>query len=157
MRIVLSIMIIAWMAGFTSCRTPASISETRVARDTVYFHSETKTRDTVIIAPASQVDVSMQVEAILNKSLKGFEKQFKNATLRIDRFEDSLRIVCECDTLAIQAQLRDKYEREYRQSEITITREIPVRYVPKWVRIFAWIGGISVAATGAYIFYKLKF
>lgn len=142
MKILISILAIAWIAVLTvGCKNIAPIVHTRTVTDTVFTEVETIIRDTVLIAPAAQVDIEMQVEAFLKESLNGFQKQFKNAKLNVVRVNDTIRIECECDTLALKAEIRDRYESEWRKTEIIEVREVPVKFVPWWVKTLAWIGG----------------
>lgn len=142
MKQLITILSIAWIAALTvGCKHTAPIVQTRTVTDTVYTQVETVVRDTVLMAPAAKVDVELQVEAFLKESLKGFEKQFKNATLKVGRINDTIRIECACDTLAIKAQLRDRYAKEWRKTEIKDVKEVPVKYIPAWIKYLAWLGG----------------
>ena len=104
----------------TGCKTVKSSTETTTTiTDTVYKDRLVIVRDTVLKTDPAKVKAAIPAEAFKG-DLKPTKKQHKNAKLDIHKKGDTVYIECECDTLAIKAQLRDVYEKEYRaRSELT--------------------------------------
>ncbi len=138
------------------CRTAAPIIQTHTVSDTVWVETQTVIRDTVLTAPASRVQSDIAYTKLLNQALNGFEKQFKNARLTVKTIRDTVRITCDCDSIALEAKLRNKIIREMHKTQIKTTEQVPVRYVPKWIKILAWVGGIAVLMLLIGIILKIK-
>lgn len=142
MKTLLYIAILSMMAVLTvGCKHTAPTVQTVTVHDTTYTETRIVERDTVLLAPASQVDVSMQVDQLLNAASNRFEKQIKNAKLSIVRVNDTINIGCECDTLALAAKIRDRYINRWRKTLTSEVKTVPEKFVPGYVKILAWIGG----------------
>lgn len=94
------------------CRPLVTTKETKVT-DTVYKDRTVTVRDTVFkTAPAKAT------ATIATKDLNGLKTPVKsksdNANLTIKTVHDTVYIECLCDTIAIKAQLRHVFEKEYR-------------------------------------------
>lgn len=150
----ITMLVLAALAA--GCRNGLPVTNTVIVHDTTTVVNTVTVRDTVLITERASVDVRMQIDQLLKESLKGFEKQFKNAKLHVVRINDTVRITCECDTIALTAQLRDRYQHEWRKTLTARQQTIPVKYIPRWVQVLAWIGGALSAATLIYIIIKIK-
>ncbi len=131
---------------------------TQVVHDSVYVE-KTKTvtvTDTVFKTEAAQVSISYPCDSF-KQGLKPVSKTFKNATLKVERQGGQLKIDCACDTLSIKAQLRHTIETEYKarsQLQNIVTTKL-IKYVPWYVKILAWCGGISLALILGFLSFKL--
>lgn len=142
-----------------ACKAPLQ-PPTQVVHDSIYVEKTTTVtlHDTVFKTNPSQVTIMYPCDSGLKPNLKPVEKAFKNAKLKVERQGRFLKIDCNCDTLAIKAQLKTIIEKEVTardklRSEI-IEKQI-LTPIPKVIIILAWIGGLSLLLIVIYISYKI--
>lgn len=114
--------------------------------DTIAVTKTVRLRDTSIVAPGAGVSMMLPDSVFHAKSAEDFAKSANNkqAHLVVTKTTTGLHIDCKCDTVTIQAQLRDSLIKvdKRRQEVKTIVQER--KYVPKVVSVLAWIGGIAL-------------
>lgn len=107
-----------------SCRPLVTTKETKVT-DTIYKDRTVTVRDTVFkTAPAKATAAIATTD--LNGLKTPIKKQSNNAKITIKTVHDTVYFECLCDTIAIKAQLRDVFEKEYR-ARSTLTTETQKR------------------------------
>src|SRR5690606_36562952 len=126
--------------------------------DTVFVEKRVVERDTVIRTKRATVTTTVFVPCPHDhtgsrQTFPPVIQKHENATLRL--WMDAkgvLHAECNCDEVAINAKLRDYYEREYRAKTKTETITVKEQYIPGIIWVLAWIGGVAsivVLAVGA--------
>lgn len=125
--------------------------------DSTSVEKTTRTRDSIIKVPKSQVDFTWLLNDIQNNPLTASNGRAK---VIVYREKDSIHTSCVCDSLEIQVQLKDSIINTLRTKikEKTIIPAPVIEYKTKWyVNILAWIGGIfSALVAGGFIFSIIK-
>lgn len=157
MRIFLFLTVLFILTGCSKKITP-----TNSQSEVIQLESDTWTqqRDTVIKTPAAEASINVPLKDI-SSALKADSVVNRNATVKffiIDRESSKpfLQIDCKCDTLSIIAKLKDNYRRDYQKVTITNTIVKPVKYTPWFVKILAWVGGITLATLIVITILKIK-
>lgn len=141
------------ICSITACRPRQVVSGTETFRDTYIAKTETF-RDTTIVAPGATVFAELD----LNDVVKAFKddsgnvvkpvikpsaitKTDKHATVKVEIGPNGrLNVECRCDTLAINAKLRDTYEKQVSNTSTTNTVVQVQRKLPWWAHILIWPG-----------------
>lgn len=138
---------------FLSCQaskpTPDRVTDSVMVEKTIVI------RDTVFTTPAAATSLSIS----LNELSKGIKKPLKarsgHASATLYQVGDRVRVDCKCDTLAITAQLRDRFEQRLHKQTITQTPEQSF-YTPWYMKALATVGGLFIVLLVAGIIYKTK-
>ena len=122
-------------------------------RDSLRIDSQTQLRDTLFKVPLARVRAALPLSALKQsaKPFKALVSKDKNARLVVRRIRDTLRIVAQCDSLSLAAQIRDRIIKETHRKRVVQTRVVRQPYVPGWVKILAWAGGLGLLFTGVKI------
>lgn len=123
--------------------------------DSVHTIVQVLTRDTNIIAPPAAARLQVKLDRVHEdmKPVSVVDKQAKIKLSITNRGE--LLAECECDTLAIRASLKDT--NTLTKSEKAITKYPPpelIKYVPWYVKILAWVGGLVLIYVGIHFALK---
>jgi hypothetical protein len=118
-------------------------------------------RDTVYVSDSASVSTSFNCDSLINELLKAdkkpFKMQSKNARLTITATPSGqLRIKSECDPLEIEARIRQELLKEFKSSYKSERIEVPVQFIPDWVKFLAYLGGIFLLLVVGYIILKIK-
>jgi IMP dehydrogenase/GMP reductase len=137
---------------FSGCSSKP-VTGFKTVYDTITRQKIITYRDTVLITEKTTVTLVTDCNDV---SEIPKVKQKKNAKLTLAKTSDGkLTASCECDTLTIKAKLKDELQKERQTTVRTETKIQKEKYVPGWVKIFAWIGILSVL--GIITFYiKIK-
>lgn len=159
LTITIALLMLLVLAG---CQGGRSVQRSTVVHDTTYVDVVRVERDTLLVTERAGVDISFDCDSLMKAlseaGTKRVQKQFKNASITISAGRDGrLTADCDCDTLSIEAKLRDTIRREFRNRSETTTIRVPVKYVPGWVKLFAYIGGaVSAGVLGILTFQLIK-
>ena len=136
-------LLFAWMV--TSCKTPQPIVQTEVKEVIV----EREVRDTIVtIAPDSaSIKALLECDSAGNVLIKELqEAQGKNVALQaqLKNTNKGTAIVIDCkqDSLEKVIALKDETIKELSNNKQVETVE--VKYIPAFVKVFAWIGGGAI-------------
>jgi len=126
-------------------------------------------RDTNVIAPKASAGLNIPFDNILNLHLNGDSKPFnlgestnRQAKVKASVITDSqtkqksLKIDCDCDTLAIQAKIKHKTQVV---NKSTIVEKVIVekqRFIPGFIKFLAWVGGLAIFSLIILIIYHIK-
>lgn len=169
---LLSKMVLIYFLCFLpliGCKSSTKIKSITTVTDSSSYTSTYQERDTAIVVPKDEASSfiqcndsiafiyvagqpRIQIDTILT-TINGN----RQAKLTVQRIPGTTitKLDCVCDTLSIQAKIRDVVT-STNQSKITQKAEyIPVKYIPKIVLILAWIGGITVLSIGLFFSFKL--
>lgn len=127
----------------TSCRTikPTSTSKlTTTIKDSIT--SQVKTIDTLVVLRKAD---TLKLKATIDKlTEEAIIKKSKFAKLTIKRVGNTIQAECITDELKelieLQREIINHYKEINTQKEDTII--IPKRYIPKMIKVLAWIGGV---------------
>lgn len=117
--------------------------ETVHTTDTVTKTVTVIVRDTVIKKEESKASASVPLKDVK----KGFKHDFKNkdASGSIEEKDGNLNVTCKCDSLEIRVKLQDKIIETLKKKVTEKTTPRPVQYIPWYIKILAWVGGIFLA------------
>jgi hypothetical protein len=149
--------------AFFACKTPkimeSSKSESNLISSTV---DSIVTRDTAITTPPSTVHISIPFRVDPDGTLVAPPKDYAvsgNATVKYTILRDTIFVEANCDS--ITTIITKHYEARYRAMDsvsvanshkVEVKREL---YIPKVVKILAWIGGITVTFLGFKAFKRI--
>jgi len=136
--IVLLILIVS-----TSCKTAklTTSKTTTTVKDSISTQLQT-VDSLLVVRKADTIALKMRIDKLTEKAII---KKSKYARLSIKRVGNTITAECIADELKelieLQREIINHYRETRTQTEDTII--IPKRYIPKIVKILAWIGGIS--------------
>lgn len=129
-------------------------------KDSISVERHTVARDTIIKIPGDSVSITIPYASLNNDStpFKPLQKNNGRASLKVTKQPNNdIQIACKCDSASIAAKVLDTYIKEHRQVETTKTIISPSeKYIPRWVKILAWIGGILLLLVTIALFLKIK-
>ncbi len=141
MNKILFFLIILFSVASCCSRKPISASKT--IHDTIRVSEFVKVRDTVFVTKPTGTSIDIPVSKITEIKNPIISKK-DNSTLTVRREKDTVFIDCDCDSIKLKAQIRDKIINKDRiRSEVEL-REVPVKFIPWYIKILAWIGGIFI-------------
>lgn len=161
MKHLATISVIAILLVMTAgCRSWRPLSQQHTVTDTTYVHTTVVERDTVLVTERDTVAITFDCDSILT----AFKRNSNAVITRSNQAHviltpdtaGRLTVTAVCDTVAIAARIRDTLTREARiRTEVTVT-EVPVPFVPWWVKGLAFVGGlaliIGIIITGIKLF-----
>lgn len=130
----------------TGCKSSRQVPVTTniIQQDTVRVTSTIRIRDTILVTQPAKASMDIQVEDLK----EGFFRKngSRNATVSARVTSGQLNMDCICDSLSIYAQLRDKMIQTDTQRGLTITNTVSkeIKFTPWYIRVLAWMGGISL-------------
>ena len=139
-----------------SCRAVKSSRETvRTVKDSTFTEVTYKKRDTTIIIPGDTLKVKVPITEITKEPVT---RTNGRNTVIIRREGNDLDIECLNEEMEQRFELLEKWIKENKTKTVQVqtTTEIPVRYIPGFVKTLAWIGGIALALGGVLLFVKFK-
>lgn len=135
----------------SSCRARKPVITDTAIHDSINVAVKYVPRDTSIIVPAAHTELTFTVNQLQNASdgiiLFNAKKQ---AHISLLKKGNAITAQCACDTLAIEAQLMDKYTSQERSRTITNTVVQEVKYIPWHVRWLSYIGGLTLIISVIY-------
>lgn len=168
---ILSKMLIVFLLctfPFIGCKSSKEIKSTTIVNDSTSTSSTYQERDTNIVAPPDRATTFIQCEdsnAFVYTDLGRVQidttpvviKGHKQASMTLQKIPGTsmIKIDCECDTLGIQAKIRDSFVTTNQSKSSHKTEYVQVKYIPKIVKIFACIGAVSVLCVGLFFSFKI--
>tara|TARA_R100001369_G_scaffold58031_3_gene84849 strand:- start:417 stop:896 length:480 start_codon:yes stop_codon:yes gene_type:complete len=150
-------LLVLVLLTLVGCRTVKPTKETvRTVKDSTITEVTYQKRDTTIIIPGDTLKVRVPFTEITKEP---FIKKSGRSTAIITRKGDSIDVECITEELLQRFEIVDKMIKELRliQESEKQRIEIPVRYIPWWIEILAWIGGAALIGLGIVLALKLKF
>jgi PBP1b-binding outer membrane lipoprotein LpoB len=148
-----------------SCKSIQETSNTETVKETIK-ENIVSFRDTIFEVPAVSTGISIPLETLfknsfknsLKDSLKPFEKVFKQsngrAQIRIKVQDGQVKAECECDSIALRAQIKSELQKNYTENRQTIVKEKKIRTGITGFQLMVWCFGCF--CFGAAITYVLK-
>tara|TARA_Y100001963_G_scaffold152551_1_gene237608 strand:- start:358 stop:1254 length:897 start_codon:yes stop_codon:yes gene_type:complete len=122
--------------------------------DSTTVTKSVRLRDTIVRTPYYKIGVFKSIKDLVS-SKDPITSNKGNATVSLWAENDTIYATAECDSLEIQLQLRDSIINTLRQRLTEKTTVQQVKYIPWTVKALAWIGGIAVFITVAFVAYKI--
>ncbi|MGY5253293.1 hypothetical protein [Sphingobacterium spiritivorum] len=143
----------------TGCKSSRQVPATTaiIQQDTIRVTSTIRIRDTILVTQPAKASMDIQVEDLK----EGFvlKNSSRNATVSARVTSGKLNMDCICDSLSIYAQLRDKMIQTDTQRRLTITKTVSkeIKFIPWYIRVLAWLGGISlIIIVGRILLKRIK-
>ena len=110
--------------------------------------------DTIITTPEETVRIVKPVNEITPFPIT---KKGERTSLSVSMVDNVLTVDCKSEALENKIRLLQKQIDRYREQITQIETTEPERYVPKWVKILAWIGGLFVLyIIGRIVYFIIK-
>lgn len=152
MKIPAFFLLLLFTALSTACCTRQAVNS--VSRtDSVFTEIRIIERDTLIVTPLSEVKVEIPINQLIDQPTITNKKG--NSKLRAQLINDTLRMSCVCDTLEIQAKIKDTYDRTVSKTQINRTVIQEKKVVPFAVKFLAIIGGAALTYVIGIIVLKI--
>ncbi|UAB84979.1 hypothetical protein INR75_02815 [Zunongwangia sp. SCSIO 43204] len=152
MKTILYILIAFLIIGCCGSKRP--IVESVSTIDSTTVTKSVRLRDTIVRTPYYKIGVFKPIKDLVN-SKDPITSNKGNATVSLWAENDTIYATAECDSLEIQLQLRDSIINTLHQRLTEKNSVQPVKYIPWTVKALAWIGGIAVFITVAFVAYKI--
>lgn len=123
-----------------------TLTKSRVVKDSVSVTTRIVPRDTIVPVPGDSLRFSVPLEAIGIEPIKAVSESGK-VKASISRKDDQIIVDCKTEELELKLRLLDKEIEKLKTTKVveTETKYVPERFVPWWVKILAWAGGVSIA------------
>ncbi|MFK8297340.1 hypothetical protein ACI76O_05350 [Capnocytophaga cynodegmi] len=158
-RFLIVLLLAVWIIGLLSCKSTQQTSQNTekqivTINDTIYIVKNQKITDTILVSVPKVKTIKPECDSLINSELqnqlKRLQTKKKSGSNEYGFYYDAYKNV-----LVAYAQLDSTFT-EYKskhtdkQSTKSETKTIykTEKYVPFWVKILAWIGGISVTYFG---------
>jgi N-acetylmuramoyl-L-alanine amidase len=160
---IISIGVFLIFLGLVSCKTARHSQKTEIIRDSIKTETSIVERDSSIVMPydiataflsftdsnaivyqKDSIPVSINLNHYFAESIS--IKGNKQANLKVSKVPGThlISLNCICDTVSIQAKIKDYYNRVLKEYSSNAVEIKPVRYVPKYIQILAVIGFMTL-------------
>lgn len=149
MRTILAILAFILLTSCGGQKRP--IVNTVSTIDSTYTVKETRKRDTIISVPFYKIGVSALVKDLNEKPVV---KTDGRASVSLRKVNDTIYADAICDSLELEIELLEETIttlRERRTDTIKTLPPVEVKYIPWYIEILAWAGGLLFIFLG----YKL--
>jgi len=147
------IFIICALFLLVSCGTqkPQLKKETYI-KDSISVEKQTVWKDTTITVPADSLRIKVKLEELSIKPIRAVSES-GNMAAEISKVNDDLIVDCKVDELVKQVQLLETTIKQLtsRFEADKETVEVPVKFIPWYVEILAWVGGIGLLVVIIYV------
>ncbi|MDP1708091.1 MAG: hypothetical protein Q8L89_03385 [Gammaproteobacteria bacterium] len=141
--ILIMIPMLALLAS--SCKTTSTASHQLTVTDTTQVDRSVRERDTLILIPSATALLNIALGDLTGLS-RPWTVQSGHATISAVVLKDTLYMKAHCDSMTLELTMRDSIINTLRsRNSVSETVEI-VRepFVPDFVKVLAWIGGIAL-------------
>lgn len=127
------------------------IKQNHYVKDSISYTVNYKQKDTIIFTKGDTIRTRLPIHYLTeNPTVIETEK----GSLRLSRKRDTIFAQCEISDLKHEITLLSKEVKELRTNTEIQTKEIPVRYTPKYIKILSGIGASFLAFLLIFILYK---
>lgn len=162
LAVVVALLSTSCTTQFYCKRCPVTTVHTVELKDTVIIKEILKDTTITIILPADSVITVLVVEcdSMGLAQMKEHVIKSKNmvARLKIENGKLTQNITHLLDSLEVTIQYKEREitKLHSRIENLQQTKEKEVKYIPKWVKFFTWIGGITMLIILLMIAYNFK-
>lgn len=157
---LIALMVIALTVLVVSgCKCPQALTST-VVQDSVSTTIKKEYRDSIIRIPADTASIQALVKCPPNglANMPEVKLKSKRAVISAKVVNGELDATCICPELEKEVKLLKETITQLRQRNTFTTRTLPpveIKYIPAWVKFFAWTGAISLLLLGVLICFKI--
>lgn len=163
-RFLVIAMLLLMMAG---CCNTRPLSQQHTVTDTTYVEKVITVRDTIIQYEGATATAEVDCDSLIKALSKDFKTPFdtsskavisrkNHATLTAQLVNGQLQFAANCDSLEKEIQLRDTLLKEFRQRNETTITEVPVKFIPAFVKWLAIFGATCAVFMLGALFFKIK-
>jgi hypothetical protein len=129
------------------------LSEKTTVTDSTFTTVRTVKRDTIITVPGDSIKVRIPIYDIQEVPIT---RKTERASVTISKENDTLIVDCKCEQYQELIRVQDKIIEKQREliTNLQKTVVIPEKYTPWYVKVLAWIGGISILIVAAALLIK---
>lgn len=129
------------LLGGTGCKNSRSVQTTeRIVTDTLVISNTVIERDTLIVTSSDSVGIILDCPTLNKTATTGST----HARLLTEPLNNRTKVTCYCDTLQIEAKLRDQFRQSDRVRTETVYKTRMVYKTPKVVKVLAISGGVAM-------------
>lgn len=136
------IALVAVLFSITACRSSKKVAESTVITDTTIVERTVTEHSVSVLSPRDTSTFKVPVIAIKD-GYKAEKKGSKNARAILTVKDDTMSVECECDSQRIIGKYLSENKIITNKTNKVITRHVPVKYVPWWVKTLAWVGAVT--------------
>lgn len=175
-RAIAAVLVLALLALFsgTGCKsakvvkdvTTITTDSTTTVSDSAWSTVRVEYRDSIIKLPGETRIITEYVDCDEQGqvNLPPVTNTGQRASVAVSIRDNRLVATATCDSLQALVNLQDSIINHYNRTTIDTrvrhskqtVREVPVRYIPKWIKWLAGIGSASIAAWVLFIIIKIK-
>lgn len=146
MRLIGFILLVLIMGGCTGKRALSALQPTLIEHtvDSVYTIERIVPRDTLIIVPSDSLKMRVSLIDLKENTPVYATSKSGKMEVKVVREADTLIVDCAEQNRELWIALADKVKEIRRLRKHTNTIEIPVVFVPWWVKVLAWTGGLAI-------------
>lgn len=152
-----------------SCRSIArqETKNTEIKQE-IITEKKTEYKDTILYAPKSETSLKVPISAVFekdfNNELKDLENDIKtpfkpkvysqkngNAKAKLIIEKDTIMVEAECDSLALKAQIRQDFEKQYQNYTSEKSEEKKQKSNSEWVDIMLLLALMGVSFCGGLL------
>ena len=144
MRSLIFLVIVILTLGGCGTSKPTQLTKTTTVKDSIWTEVQKVKRDTTITIPGATTYIRIPVYELTEVPVT---KTSGRSTASIRKVGNNIEVQCECAKYKAKIQFLEtiisQYQKIQELTENTII--VPEKFVPWWVKIFAWLGGIALA------------
>lgn len=153
------ILIVATVLLASCNRKITPVSSFHDRKDSTNVTTSINYRDTTIYSPVDSAKIKAMVKCPESGMLQLAPQSHRshNATITVGIIDNKLTAECLCDSIELRLKLRDKQVSIYRNAMESLkeTNVVMVKFVPKWIKAFAWIGAGFISMLLLYLIWRL--
>ncbi|GET46900.1 hypothetical protein [Capnocytophaga felis] len=158
-RFLIFLLLAVWAIGLLSCKSTQKTSQNIEKRiitinDTIYIVKNQKITDTVFVSVPAPKTNDKKCDSLCQREVQRLLKQLNTKKksgsneygFYYDAYKNALVAYAQLDSTFTEYKSKHTDKQSTKLETITIFKT--EKYVPFWVEILAWIGGISVTYFG---------
>lgn len=153
------ILIVATVLLASCSRKITPVTSTHEKKDSTNVTTSIKYRDTLIYSPVDSASIKAMVHCPENGMLQLAPRSHRsrNSIVTVGIVNNQLLAECLCDSIELRLQVAEKQTTIYRSAMESLkqTNVVMVKFVPKWIKAFAWTGAGCLSLIIAYLIWKL--
>lgn len=138
------VVVVLFLLGLWGCKTPSPThTKSIIEKDSVYTKVNFIPRDTAVFIPGDVIELKVPIYDLKEVPIT---VSTSRGSLELSKINEEILAKCNIDDLQKIITLQDKLITEFqKQTKTEIEyREVPVKYIPKWIQILAGIGALAV-------------
>ncbi len=151
---IFALVAVLFTISITACRSSKIVAETTETTDTTIIERTVTEHSVPVLSPRDTTFIELPIVMVKN-GFKAEKKGSKNAKATIQVKDDTLHFDCECDSQQIIGKYLSENKTITNKTNTVTIRYVPVKYVPKGVKVLAWIGGVALLISIGWFLKKI--